>query len=313
MTHDDLVRDVPVQFTKLASNITPGFVIQAERQLHHGVVSTVDRANSGVDVAVGESFPSLVNRLNRTAVEHGNQLQRCGGEDAVFHVVVVGVHKFLIDGFCRSLSFFLALLLLGTPHVHGQNQAMTSSIAKMQAAVEKQRAAAKRQVGAADATSGFFTTPWSGLPAAGPLASAPPSFDDSPCDPVSSEDLRSFISEAAAKEGLNPMLLRAVIHRESGGKACAVSHKGAQGLMQLMPDTAADLGVADPFDAKSNVLGGAKYLKQMLQRYQGDVRLALAAYNAGPQRVPTAGPIPAIAETQAYVAAIMSQLGVEEQ
>jgi soluble lytic murein transglycosylase-like protein len=109
------------------------------------------------------------------------------------------------------------------------------------------------------------------------------------------------------------MLIQAMVRRESGGRPCAVSVKGAQGLMQLMPDTQYDLGVRDPFDPAENIAGGVRYIRQMLNRYKGDMRLALAAYNAGPQRVDAGKDVPAIAETQAYVTAIMSALkSVEE-
>ncbi len=91
------------------------------------------------------------------------------------------------------------------------------------------------------------------------------------------------------REGVSPKLVRALVKRESAGKPCAVSPKGAQGLMQLMPATQSDLGISDPFDAEANVNGGVRYLKQMLDRYEGNTALALAAYNAGPQRV-TPGP-----------------------
>jgi soluble lytic murein transglycosylase-like protein len=179
-------------------------------------------------------------------------------------------------------------------------------VRKMQEAVEKQRASVRRQ--APGSASSFFTTGW--VLATLPEAAAPA---DAPCEPVSADDLRKLIVDAAAKEGVNPLLLRAMISRESAGRACAVSVKGAQGLMQLMPATASDLGVRDPFDATENVFGGARYLRQMLDRYKGDLRLALAAYNAGPQRVDEAGGVPSIPETQAYVAAILAEVKDQEQ
>jgi soluble lytic murein transglycosylase-like protein len=107
---------------------------------------------------------------------------------------------------------------------------------------------------------------------------------------------------AAAKEyKIDPALLRAVIHAESAFKRYAVSDKGAQGLMQLMPGTAADLGVGDPFDAGQNIRGGADYLAQLLKQFNGDEQLATAAYNAGAQNVQKYKGVPPFDETQVYV------------
>lgn len=116
-----------------------------------------------------------------------------------------------------------------------------------------------------------------------------------------------MIKEAAAREKIKEDLVRAVIERESAFRPCAVSPKGAQGLMQLMPGTAAELGVTDVFDPKQNIDGGTRYLKQLLDRYEGKTELALAAYNAGPARVDKAGGVPAIEETRAYILNIMSK------
>jgi soluble lytic murein transglycosylase-like protein len=102
-----------------------------------------------------------------------------------------------------------------------------------------------------------------------------------------------------------------VIRKESAFYPCAVSPKGALGLMQLMPATAEMLGVTDPFDPKQNVDAGAKFLKQLIEKYAGDLPLALSAYNAGPARVDTARGVPDIAETKNYVADILSSIRVE--
>ena len=113
------------------------------------------------------------------------------------------------------------------------------------------------------------------------------------------------IADAANRRGLDPALLREVVHAESGFNRFAVSPQGAQGLMQLMPGTAAALGVADPFDISQNIMGGATYLRQQLDRF-GSVDLALAAYNAGPGAVTRYNGIPPFTETQNYVARIMA-------
>ena len=107
------------------------------------------------------------------------------------------------------------------------------------------------------------------------------------------------------QHGVSPALVKAVIAAESLFDSDAVSRKGAQGLMQLMPDTALELGVADPFSADQNVRGGVRYLREMLDRY-GDMGRALAAYNAGPSAVDRYRGIPPYPETRAYVQRVMT-------
>ena len=121
-------------------------------------------------------------------------------------------------------------------------------------------------------------------------------------------DSAILLSRTAARYSLSPALLEALVWQESRWHNEAVSPKGAMGLTQLMPATAQALGV-DPRDPVANLEGGARYLRLMLDRFGGDVVKALAAYNAGPERVERAGGVPAIRETRAYVAAIMARLG----
>jgi soluble lytic murein transglycosylase-like protein len=109
------------------------------------------------------------------------------------------------------------------------------------------------------------------------------------------------IAAAAASTGVDIALLRAIIHAESAFNPMAISNKGAQGLMQLMPGTAGDLGVADAFDAAQNIDGGARYLAQLLKDFNGDVKLAAAAYNAGEAAVQKYGGVPPYDETKVYV------------
>lgn len=119
------------------------------------------------------------------------------------------------------------------------------------------------------------------------------------------ENLRPVIMKASAAYNLDPALIAAVIRSESAFDARAVSWAGAQGLMQLMPGTARDMGVADSFDPEQNVMGGSRYLRLMLNEFGGDLPLALAAYNAGPTRVKRNWLIPDIPETQNYVVIVM--------
>lgn len=126
------------------------------------------------------------------------------------------------------------------------------------------------------------------------------------------ESLDEMFSEASRKYGVSEKLLKAVAKAESNFDPSATSKKGAAGIMQLMPATARSLGVSDPYDAKSNIMGGAKYLKENLEKYNGNVELTLAAYNAGSGNVSKYGGIPPFKETQEYVKKVMGYMGEDQ-
>ncbi|MFA5110169.1 MAG: lytic transglycosylase domain-containing protein [Desulfobaccales bacterium] len=117
--------------------------------------------------------------------------------------------------------------------------------------------------------------------------------------------VEALIGKYSQMYGVDPTLVRAVMRHESGFNPAAVSPKGAQGLMQLMPGTAALMGVKDPFDPEQNIAGGVGYLRRCLDRFQHNVPLAVAAYNAGPESVARCGTIPPYQETQVFVNNVM--------
>jgi soluble lytic murein transglycosylase-like protein len=133
----------------------------------------------------------------------------------------------------------------------------------------------------------------------GPPGATPARFDD-------------LVREAAAREGLDPSLVRAVVRAESNFDPQAVSPAGAKGLMQLTEATARSLGVTDVFDPAQNVAAGTRYLKQLLTRFGGDLRRALAAYNAGPGAVEQYGGVPPYAETEQYVRRVLGFLQTKD-
>lgn len=151
--------------------------------------------------------------------------------------------------------------------------------------------------------------------AGGPVAVATITGDDSfasfalsqPSAAAGPAQWRSHVARLAAKYDLSPQLLEALVWQESRWHPSAVSPAGARGLAQLMPGTARDMGI-NPDDPLANLEGGARYLRQQLNTFGGDLEKALAAYNAGPKRVIQAGGIPNIPETRGYVAAIMARL-----
>lgn len=180
-----------------------------------------------------------------------------------------------------------------------------------EAAVARQRESLERQRSGLEAQDGYVTRqvasaarqpkppPWT-------PTTPGPAVDD--CSALTDTHLDSLIQKASKNNVLTPDLLRAVIRRESSFQPCAVSRSGAMGLMQLMPGTAFDLGVKNPFDAEQNIDAGSRFLRSLLDRYGGDLSLALSAYNAGPARVDAIKAIPPIKETQDYVKEILNRL-----
>lgn len=119
-------------------------------------------------------------------------------------------------------------------------------------------------------------------------------------------DYHQIVHSKSAKYNVEPSLVKAVIKTESNWDAAVVSQKGAMGLMQLMPSTANDMDVRNPFNPEENIEGGIRYLRYLLNKFDGDITLALAAYNAGPKTVEKFGSIPPISETQQYVKQVLS-------
>ena len=169
----------------------------------------------------------------------------------------------------------------------------------MRTSVETQRTSLRKQAGGNAAGSFFLLAPPS------PMAPSGTGWREPDCEPLPDSKIDALVETAAKREDLQPELLRAVALQESGFRPCAASPKGAMGLMQLMPATAAQLGVKNPFDPAENVFAGARMLKDLLD-YYGELPLALSAYNAGTGRVREAGGIPNIPETKEYVRAILS-------
>lgn len=249
-----------------------------------------------------------------------------------------------VSGFvtmCRELLWRLAILLFFVLRVLGQTgqAAMQESIQRQQQAIfaaqqeaqrsslAQQRASLHRQHQDADVggvqpalstssssqdafTDTFFSARWEPAPAAVDMPNV--RVPTAACPPLAEEEVEKLTSMAAEKNAVSASLIRAVMRQESAFRPCAVSTAGAMGLMQIMPSTAETLGLADAFSPGQNVEAGARYLKQLLDRYHGDRRLALGAYNAGPNRVDNARGIPDIPETIDYVSRILGELSDEE-
>ncbi|MGA1997429.1 MAG: lytic transglycosylase domain-containing protein, partial [Bryobacteraceae bacterium] len=186
-----------------------------------------------------------------------------------------------------------------------------TAAAAFEESLAQQRASVQQQL-AQTASGSFFILPpplTLGATAAAPALLG--AFAD--CDPLPSTQVDTLVGEAAKRQHLEEDVLRGVMRQESAFRPCAVSTKGAMGLMQLMPATADQYGVKHPFDRVENVEAGARLLKDLLSRYGGDLTLALGAYNAGAAKVDAAEGVPRIPETQDYVQKIMSNLPAKQQ
>lgn len=130
---------------------------------------------------------------------------------------------------------------------------------------------------------------------------------------VLNTDYSSYVQKSARKYEIEPELIHAVIRTESNGNCRAVSKKGAMGLMQLMPSTASDMNVGNPFNPEENIEGGTRYLKYLIEKFNGNVTLALAAYNSGPKTVERYGNVPPISETRQYVNKVLALYNGKKQ
>jgi soluble lytic murein transglycosylase-like protein len=190
----------------------------------------------------------------------------------------------------------------------------------MEISLAKQRSSVQKQLGQGESV-GFFVLP---PPARMGLMPPPPLPVPTPAAPATSAtstdcgtlprlQVERLVGDAAKHVGIDEALLRAVMKEESAFQPCAVSPKGAMGLMQLMPATAQQFGVTDPFDPIDNIEAGAKLLKTLMTRYDGDLNRVLGAYNAGAARVDSAGGVPEIPETLNYVHRILSFLPLPKE
>lgn len=174
------------------------------------------------------------------------------------------------------------------------NQAMRAALEKQRAAAQIQRESTRQQAE---------------LAGPGPLEHRlAPLWTPPACEPIADAALTALLDAVAQTQQLEARLLRAVIEQESGFYPCAVSVHGAKGLMQLMPATIGQFAVSDPFDPKQNVEAGAKYLRQLLNKYKNDRARALAAYRIGAATVDEANGIPDLPEVRSYVNAILQSV-----
>jgi soluble lytic murein transglycosylase-like protein len=186
-----------------------------------------------------------------------------------------------------------------------QQESLRHALARTGSAPDPSRDSESQLSTQASSTDSFFAEPW---PATAPLSVPNVQVFDDDCTPLETKEIERLSADAAHQNGVSADLVKSVMRQESGFKPCALSVAGAMGLMQIMPDTAETLHLDDPFDPAKNVDAGAKFLRMMLDRYQGNVQLALGAYNAGPARVDKSGGVPDIPETVGYVNKVLANL-----
>ncbi|HKO36313.1 MAG TPA: lytic transglycosylase domain-containing protein [Pyrinomonadaceae bacterium] len=213
----------------------------------------------------------------------------------------------------RRIPFIVVLVIFTAPAVFAQNAVYSfdnfdtrtginiqTEVVRHQPLVAKTAPGSRRSAvvaASADASTSVQRTSLTFEPVtAGSVASSLRGFT------TGNAQVDGYITDSATRHGLDPLLIYSVMHQESSFKQRAISHKGARGLMQLMPGTAARFGVTNIFDPKQNIDAGSRYMKWLLNRFQGDLSLALAGYNAGEGAVDKYGwRIPPYAETQEYV------------
>jgi soluble lytic murein transglycosylase-like protein len=194
--------------------------------------------------------------------------------------------------------------------MQASTQRQMLSVARMKTAIEASIARQKKSIAkrpGMESQGGLFVLPFA--------AAAQPPFPAAvrpPCAALPSAEVEALAAQAGEASSVSPDLLRSVMKEESGFRPCAVSAKGAMGLMQLMGPTASELGVGNAFDPRENVTAGARFLRHLIDLYGGDLTLALSAYNAGPARVDAASGIPEIPETAGYVNRILSVVRASE-
>lgn len=174
-----------------------------------------------------------------------------------------------------------------------------------------QMSSVERQLGRGRRQNGFFLSSWftdapsvTGFAPSSAISVAAP--ED--CEPLDAAIAEAYIRDSSRREGVNADLIREVVRKESGFNPCAVSPKGAMGMMQLTAATAASLGVGDPYDPRQNIDGGVRLMKRLLEKYKGRPDLALAAYNAGEAPVDALQRVPDYQETREYVTTIMRRV-----